>query len=123
MRPFAWTCARPEFRTDVMMVCVAKICVDPKTNEAYVADGYLNKRVAVIDADIGKMKRYWGAYGNRPDDTSLGPYDPSAPPAQQFRNPVHCVERSNDGLVYVCDRGNLLDTHTHELLVILAYDE
>src|SRR5262249_24242599 len=55
--------------------------VDPKTNEAYIADGYLNKRVAVIDADTGKMKRYWGAYGNRPDDTNLGPYDPSAPPA------------------------------------------
>jgi hypothetical protein len=85
---------------------VAKIWVDPKTNEAYIADGYLNKRVAVIDADTGKMKRYWGAYGNRPDDTNLGPYDPSAPPAQQFRNPVHCVERSNDGLVYVCDRPN-----------------
>ena len=85
---------------------VAKIWVDPKTNEAYIADGYLNKRVGVIDADTGKMKRYWGAYGNRPDDTNLGPYDPSAPPAQQFRNPVHCVERSNDGLVYVCDRAN-----------------
>jgi hypothetical protein len=27
-------------------------------------------------------------------------------PALQFRNPVHCVERSNDGLVYVCDRAN-----------------
>jgi hypothetical protein len=85
---------------------VAKIWVDPKTNEAYIADGYGNKRVAVIDADNGKMKRYWGAYGNKPDDTNLGPYDPSAPPAQQFRNPVHCVERSNDGLVYVCDRAN-----------------
>ena len=84
----------------------AKIWVDPKTNEAYVADGYLNKRVAVIDADTGKMKRYWGAYGNMPDDTSLGPYDPKAPPAQQFRNPVHCIERANDGLVYVCDRQN-----------------
>jgi DNA-binding beta-propeller fold protein YncE len=85
---------------------VAKIWVDPKTNEAYVADGYGNKRVAVIDADTGKMKRYWGAYGNKPDDTNLGPYDPGAPPAQQFRNPVHCVERANDGLVYVCDRAN-----------------
>jgi hypothetical protein len=82
----------------------AKIWVDPKTNEAYVADGYLNKRVAVLDADTGKIKRYWGAYGNRPDDKDLGKYDPSAPPAQQFRNPVHCVERANDGLVYVCDR-------------------
>ena len=83
---------------------VAKIWVDPKTNEAYVADGYKNKRVAVLDADTGKMKRYWGAYGNKPDDADLGNYDPKAPPAQQFRNPVHCVERSNDGLVYVCDR-------------------
>jgi len=82
----------------------AKIWVDPKTNEAYVADGYRNKRVAVLDADSGKMKRYWGAYGNKPDDTPLAAYDPSAPPSQQFRNPVHCVERSNDGLVYVCDR-------------------
>ncbi len=85
---------------------VAKIWVDPQTNEAYIADGYLNKRVAVIDADSGKMKRYWGAYGNKPDDTKLGNYDPKAPPAQQFRNPVHCVERSNDALIYVCDRAN-----------------
>jgi DNA-binding beta-propeller fold protein YncE len=82
----------------------AKIWVDPKTNEAYVADGYLNKRVAVLDADTGKMKRYWGAYGNKPDDADPGKYDPSAPPPKQFRNPVHCVERTNDGLVYVCDR-------------------
>jgi DNA-binding beta-propeller fold protein YncE len=85
---------------------VAKIWVDPKSNEAYIADGYLNKRVAVIDADTGKMKRYWGAYGNKPDDANLGPYDPKAPPAQQFRNPVHCIERSIDDLVYVCDRQN-----------------
>ncbi|MEP7068501.1 MAG: hypothetical protein ABI789_04635, partial [Usitatibacter sp.] len=83
---------------------VAKIWVDPKTNEAYVADGYRNKRVAVLDADTGKMKRYWGAYGNKPDDADLGKYDPKAPPQKQFRNPVHCVERSEDGLVYVCDR-------------------
>ena len=85
---------------------VAKIWVDPKSNEAYVADGYLNKRVAVLDADTGKMKRYWGAYGNKPDDANLGPYNPSLPPAQQFRNPVHCVERAVDGLIYVCDRQN-----------------
>jgi DNA-binding beta-propeller fold protein YncE len=83
---------------------VAKILVDPKTNEAYVADGYLNKRVAVIDADTGKFKRYWGAYGNRPDDTNLGTYSPDLPPAKQFRGPVHCTELSNDDLVYVCDR-------------------
>ena len=85
---------------------VAKVWIDPKANEAYVADGYLNKRVAVLDVDTGKMKRYWGAYGNKPDDTNLGPYDPKAPPAQQFRNPVHCADLSHDGLVYVCDRAN-----------------
>ncbi|HEY3936277.1 MAG TPA: hypothetical protein VGL97_02530, partial [Bryobacteraceae bacterium] len=67
----------------------AKIFVDPKTNEVYVADGYGNKRVIVFDADTGKYKRHWGAYGNKPDDTNLGPYKPDAPVAQQFRNPVH----------------------------------
>jgi DNA-binding beta-propeller fold protein YncE len=53
------------------------------------------------------MKRYWGAYGKKPDDSvSLGTYDPSAPPFQSFRPPVHCADLSNDGLLYVCDRGN-----------------
>ncbi len=85
---------------------VAKIFVDPSANEAYLADGYLNKRVAIIDADSGKLKRYWGAYGNKPDDTNLGPYKPDAAPVQQFRTPVHCADMSKDGLVYVCDRAN-----------------
>jgi len=85
---------------------VAKISLDEANNEAYVSDGYGNKRVAVIDMDTGKIKRYWGAYGNKPDDTNLGNYNPAAPPAQQFRNPVHCAEPSKDGLIYVCDRPN-----------------
>jgi DNA-binding beta-propeller fold protein YncE len=85
---------------------VAKISLDEPANEAYVADGYGNHRVAVIDMDTGKIKRYWGAYGNKPDDTSLGNYNPDAPLAQQFRNPVHCAEPSLDGNVYVCDRPN-----------------
>ena len=85
---------------------VAKVFIDALENEVYVADGYLNKRVVVLDADTGEFKRYWGAYGNRPDDADLGRYDPAAPPAQQFRNPVHCSELSNDRLLYVCDRVN-----------------
>ena len=36
----------------------------------------------------------------------LGRYDPKAPPAQQFRNPVHCADLSVDRLLYVCDRVN-----------------
>lgn len=85
---------------------VAEVSFDPSANEAYVADGYRNKRVAVLDADTGELKRYWGAYGNEPDDTNLGPFIPGQEPAQQFRNPVHCAQPSNDGLVYVCDRVN-----------------
>ncbi len=85
---------------------VAKVTVDPKANEVYVADGYLNKRVAVLDAATGDMKRFWGAYGDAPDDADLGPYDPDAPPARQFRTPVHCADLSADGLLYVCDRVN-----------------
>jgi DNA-binding beta-propeller fold protein YncE len=85
---------------------VAKVFLDEASNEAYVADGYGNHRVAVLDMDSGVIKRYWGAYGNKPDDRPLGRYNPEAPLAQQFRNPVHCAELSKDGNVYVCDRSN-----------------
>ena len=94
---------------------VAKIWVDQKENEAYIADGYLNKRVAVLDADTGKMKRWWGAYGNKPDDTPMPPYDPAAAPTQQFHNPVHCADMSVDRVIYVCDRvGDRLQLFTPE---------
>src|SRR5579863_10280297 len=69
----------------------AKTFVDPKTNELYVADGYGNHRVVVFDAETGQYKRHWGAYGHKPDDVDHGRYNPSDPPPQQFRNPVHCA--------------------------------
>jgi DNA-binding beta-propeller fold protein YncE len=84
----------------------AKTFVDKVANEVYVADGYGNHRVIVYDADTGAYKRHWGAYGKKPEDMNLGNYDPNAPPAQQFRNPVHCAELTNDRLLYVCDRVN-----------------
>jgi len=84
----------------------AKTFVDPKTDELYIADGYGNHRVIVFDAETGKYKRHWGAYGHKPDDVNPGPYKPSDPPPQQFRNPVHCAELSHDNLLYVCDRVN-----------------
>ena len=84
----------------------ADIYVEPEANEVYVADGYLNKRVIVFDADTDEYKRHWGAYGEKPDDTDLGQYDPDAPAAKQFRNPVHAVRISHDGFVYVADRVN-----------------
>ncbi|GJM14354.1 MAG: hypothetical protein DHS20C12_27570 [Pseudohongiella sp.] len=83
---------------------VAEIAIDRSANEAYIADGYVNKRVAVLDVDTGEFKRFWGAYGNTPSDDRVT-YTPGEPLPQQFRGPVHCAEPSNDGLVYVCDRG------------------
>ena len=84
----------------------ADIFVDVSASEVYVADGYGNRRVIVFDTGTGAYKRHWGAYGNRPLDDLMPLYDPAAPPAQQFRNPAHCVQISRDGLVYVCDRVN-----------------
>jgi hypothetical protein len=83
--------------------------VDPDTNRLYIADGYGNHRVVVVDADTGMYIKHWGAYGQNPvDDTPSGPYyvdrDNGVIPAN-FRNPVHCV-RIVGKLIYVCDRLN-----------------
>lgn len=87
--------------------------VDPATNDLYIADGYGNHRVVVVDADSGLYLRHWGAYGQNPVDDAaadaVGPYsedrDAGVTPAN-FRNPVHCVRIAKDGKVYVCDRPN-----------------
>jgi hypothetical protein len=83
----------------------ADIWVYPKTNEVFVADGYVNRRVMVRDADTGAFKRMWGAYGNVPDDKASKERLYEGPGSQQF-NTVHGVKVSNDGLVYVNDRMN-----------------
>ena len=85
---------------------VAEVSIDAEAGEVYVADGYGNKRVAVLDVQTGVMKRHWGAYGNRPDDAPIPAYSPDDPPAQQFRSPMHCAQISHDGLVYACDRAS-----------------
>ena len=84
----------------------AHMVIDEQAGELYVADGYGNRRIIVFDARTGAYKRHWGAYGEKPSDDKLPAYDPKAPLARQFSNPVHCVRLSNDGLVYVCDRAN-----------------
>ena len=84
----------------------AAIEVDQVDNEVYIADGYGNRRVIVFDSETGEYKRHWGAYGERPDDTALPPYDPEAEPIRHFRSPVHGVAIATDGLVYVADRTN-----------------
>src|ERR1051326_930271 len=89
--------------------------VYPKTNEVFIADGYVNRRVIVFDADTGAFKRMWGAFGNQPTDlkTQHGNETQGGAPLlnttdrgpEQF-NTVHAARVSNDGLVYVSDRGN-----------------
>ncbi|MSR20308.1 MAG: hypothetical protein EXR91_04945 [Gemmatimonadetes bacterium] len=95
---------------------VADISFDFDANEAFFADGYGNKRVAVVDLNTFQIKRFWGAYGNRPIDNptyrgtraagQVPPWSSERYNEQQFRNPVHCADPSNDGLLYVCDRQN-----------------
>jgi streptogramin lyase len=82
----------------------AGIWVDPGTNEVFIADGYKNRRVIVVDGETGEYIRHWGAYGEAPDDDyDYGDRDPAGPLPRQFSN-VHGLIGSNDGLIYVADR-------------------
>ncbi len=81
----------------------ADVYVHPETNEAFVADGYGNRRIIVFDATSGAFKRMWGAYGNAPTDPA--PDEPEFDP--KHFNLVHGVRISRDGLVYVSDRGGM----------------
>ena len=104
-------------QTDLLSRGVASAALDENAHELYIADGYLNRRLLVYDADTGRFKRGWGAYGialaEIPNDPQP-PYDPAIT-AKQFAAPVHCVTISRDGLVYVCDRaGNRVQVFTKD---------
>ncbi len=98
---------------------VADMMVDPDTNRMYIADGYGNHRVLIVDAATGKYIGHFGAYGQNPVDDSVSPssspnlveawakdYRNGVTKPANFRNPVHCAKLSDDGLLYICDRGN-----------------
>jgi DNA-binding beta-propeller fold protein YncE len=98
----------------------ADMTVDPKTNLMYIADGYGNRRVLIVDAATGKYVGHFGAYGQNPvvgengggenagEDAGSWPADFKAGNMKPkfFRSPLHCAKLANDGLLYVCDRGN-----------------
>jgi DNA-binding beta-propeller fold protein YncE len=84
------------------------------SGKLYVADGYGNRRILIVDAATGKYIGHFGAYGANPVDDAAaaaggrwvtdrlkGMKKPAF-----FRNPVHCVKIADDGKIYVCDRGN-----------------
>jgi DNA-binding beta-propeller fold protein YncE len=76
-----------------------------KTNEVFISDGYINRRVVVFDADTGQYKRHWGAYGKKPDDAAPRTLMLEGPLPEQFTI-SHDVQISTDDLVYVADRSN-----------------
>ncbi len=59
------------------------VAVDTAAREVFAADGYANRRVVVFDSETGAYKRHWGAYGRKPVDEKLPPYDPARPPSPQ----------------------------------------
>jgi DNA-binding beta-propeller fold protein YncE len=79
-----------------------KAVVYAKTNEVFVSD---SRRVIVFEADTGKFKRVWGAYGNKADDAAPATRVFDGPAPKQF-NGVQALAISNDGLVYVADSEN-----------------
>jgi hypothetical protein len=100
----------------------ADMTVDPKTNIMYIADGYGNRRVLIVNAATGKYIGHFGAYGQNPvvgengrgrgGDTGEGvgswpaDFKRGEMKPKFFRSPLHCAKLANDGLLYVCDRGN-----------------
>ena len=88
----------------------ADVWVHPKTNEAFVADGYGNHRVIVFDADTGAFKRMWGAFANKPvdDDHCEDVPKPNFADAEGPQNfsIVHAIRVASNGMVYVADREN-----------------
>jgi hypothetical protein len=80
-------------------------------DELFIADGYGNRRIVVVDRNTGEYRRHWGAYGAvSVDDAIPGPFAEDRPAEENlpavFRTPVHCVRIADDGLIYVCDRVN-----------------
>ena len=91
--------------SSVHLACEA--VVHPKTNELFVADGYANRRVVVLDADTLTFKRMWGAFGKQPPATlgrSVERVKTTDPNGPDVFDSVHAIKVSNDGLVYVGDR-------------------
>jgi hypothetical protein len=96
----------------------ADMTVDPKTNRLYIADGYGNRRVLIVDAATGKYLGHFGAYGQNPVQGENGDVEGESVASwaadfrrgeikpKFFRSPMHCVGLANDGLLYTCDRGN-----------------
>ena len=98
--------------TDTTSVHLAtEAAVHPETNEVFVADGYGNRRLLVLDAETLAFKRMWGAFGRQPppalgrgDSATANMITTTDARGPEHFNSVHAVKVSRDGLVYVGDR-------------------
>ncbi len=95
----------------------ADIFVDTAHGEILVADGYVNKRIVAFDDATGDFRSFWGAYASTPGGASReGAFDQSQASSNadggadtsspSFGDIVHCITRSANGDIYVCDRRN-----------------
>jgi DNA-binding beta-propeller fold protein YncE len=87
--------------------------VDAKTNRLYIADGYGNSRILIVNAETGRYIGHFGAYGQNPvtvEPEGAAPWTVNYRAAKTqplyFRSPVHCAIVSRDGFLYACDRNN-----------------
>ena len=79
----------------------AHMITDDAAGELYVADGYGNRRVAVLDMKTGAFKRLWGAYGNVPSDSNRGTHT-SRRAADSAVLHTRVLRRADAGRIGVC---------------------
>jgi hypothetical protein len=94
-------------QTDVL-ASKGRFQLDQDAREIYILNW---KRVLVYDMDTGEYKRGWGGHGIPLSEITNDPIPPyewvGGPPPEerQFVPDLHFIEFSNDGLVYVGERG------------------
>jgi len=95
----------------------ADIHHDADAGQILIADGYINKRVIEYASADNSYRKLWGAYAESPDaSVREGNFDQSQatsttdgganPESRRFGDIVHCIVKSDDGLLFVCDRRN-----------------
>ena len=53
--------------------------------------------------DTGAIKRFWGAYGAKPNDADTAKYEPGGAAPKQFGSPSSAPSSRTTGSLYVCD--------------------
>ena len=108
--------AAPNNKDTSILGAPTAMAFDDASNEVYIADGLMNKRVVVYDMNTGEFIRGWGAYGISLDqidnsDPSVKELptgriiDASVSPSKQFRS-VTSIAVADDGMVCVADQMN-----------------